>query len=462
MDDGVLTLSGSEAEAVRAERARILVDLLGRIDELTEAGVAAIRAEIPAYEAQRDERFLADLANQVRLVYSTSLSAMLEERPVTPDDIAFVRGAATRRAEIGFALEDYLAAFRVGQLVVWDAMVATAAETPEGREAALTLAAPLIRLINFASMHAGQGYVEYRQLAVAEADRERRDLLEVLLAGEVPARGPLHGLATKHGIGTDTSMLVVAAVTVGPRSSAEAIQAASIEVARAGLGEHALVVVRQGEIVAVPVLGAAGDAAKVCARIDAVQERLNAVGTPVAVGVSTVAAGVREIPRAYVEARAARECLSGQPGLVAIPRLTPFEYLVLRADVTARRVVDPTLVAFLEEDVARGGALCTTVQAFAAADLNLRAAAQRLHVHPNTAQYRLRRVEQRTGRNPRRIADLLDLLVAIALHRPPMAAGSLLSKEEPRDGARSGDKVRAVSGSFRELQGTGEDSGEMV
>jgi PucR C-terminal helix-turn-helix domain/GGDEF-like domain len=462
MDDGVLTLSGSEAEPVRAERARILVDLLGRIDELTEAGVAAIRAEIPAYEAQRDERFLADLANQVRLVYSTSLSAMLEERPVTPDDIAFVRGAATRRAEIGFALEDYLAAFRVGQLVVWDAMVATAAETPEGREAALTLAAPLIRLINFASMHAGQGYVEYRQLAVAEADRERRDLLEVLLAGEVPARGPLHGLATKHGIGTDTSMLVVAAVTVGPRSSAEAIQAASIEVARAGLGEHALVVVRQGEIVAVPVLGAAGDAAKVCARIDAVQERLNAVGTPVAVGVSTVAAGVREIPRAYVEARAARECLSGQPGLVAIPRLTPFEYLVLRADVTARRVVDPTLVAFLEEDVARGGALCTTVQAFAAADLNLRAAAQRLHVHPNTAQYRLRRVEQRTGRNPRRIADLLDLLVAIALHRPPMAAGSLLSKEEPRDGARSGDKVRAVSGSSKELQGTGEDSREMV
>jgi hypothetical protein len=38
-------------------------------------------------------------------------------------------------------------------------------------------------------------------------------------------------------------------------------------------------------------------------------------------------------------------------------------------------------------------------------------------VHPNTAQYRLRRVEERTGRNPRRIADLLDLLVAIELRR---------------------------------------------
>jgi sugar diacid utilization regulator len=320
-----------------------------------------------------------------------------------------------RRAELGVALEDYLAAFRVGQLVLWDAMVASAADTPEGREAALTLAAPLIRLINFASTHAGQGYVEYRQLAVAEADRERRDLLELLLAGELPPRGPLAALTKAHGIGAD-STLVVTAVAVGARSSPEATQAASIAVARAGLSESTLVVVRQGEIVAVPVLGAGGDPAELCTRVDAVQQRLSAVGTPLAVGVSTVAAGVRELPRAYLEARAARDCLAGE-GLVAIPRLTPFEYLVLRADETARRVVDPRLTAFLDEDLSRGGVLSATVQAFAQSDLNLRAAAERLHVHPNTAQYRLRRIEDRTGRNPRRISDLIDLLVAIELRR---------------------------------------------
>jgi len=175
VEGGVQMLVGSEA--VTARRASILATLLGRIDELTEAGVAAIRAEIPAYAAQRDERFLADLANQVRLVYSTNLSSMLEERAVTPDDIAFIRGAAMRRAEIGFALEDYLAAYRVGQQVLWDAIVDCAGESPGGHEAALTLAAPLMRFINFASTHAGQGHVEFRQQAVAEADRHRRDLL---------------------------------------------------------------------------------------------------------------------------------------------------------------------------------------------------------------------------------------------------------------------------------------------
>ena len=78
-------------------------------------------------------------------------------------------------------------------------------------------------------------------------------------------------------------------------------------------------------------------------------------------------------------------------------------------------LVDPRLHVCLAEDAERGGALTETVRVFAAADLNLRVAAERLQVHPNTAQYRLRRIEERTGRSPRRIADLLDLLVAIAL-----------------------------------------------
>ena len=102
-------------------------------------------------------------------------------------------------------------------------------------------------------------------------------------------------------------------------------------------------------------------------------------------------------------------------GVEALARLTPFDYLALRADDTARRLVDPRLRAFLHEDRRRGGALTATIRAVADADLNLRVAAERLQVHPNTAQYRLRRIEERTGRNPRRISDLLDLLVAIAL-----------------------------------------------
>jgi DNA-binding PucR family transcriptional regulator len=87
----------------------------------------------------------------------------------------------------------------------------------------------------------------------------------------------------------------------------------------------------------------------------------------------------------------------------------------LSTDDTARRLVDERLRAFFDEDGERGGVLTATIRAFADADLKVKVAAERLNVHPNTARYRLGRVEELTGRNPRHFRDMLDLVVAIAL-----------------------------------------------
>jgi hypothetical protein len=402
-------------EEVRAERERILVTLLQGLDELSERGVSALRAEIAAYR-DRDERFVEDLRDQVRSHYRVKLAALLEDRMVTLGDIAFVRAAATRRARAGFALEDYLNAFRVGQQAFWEAVVTCAGETPLGHAAALTLAGPLMRYCDFASTHAAHAYVEYQQYMVADADRERRDLLEHLLAGEMPTRGPLLAAGQAHGIGADSRMLVAAAVTVDARADADAPHVGSAAIACAGLHDtKTLVVVRQTEIIAILVLGADADPCRLCDRVDALQRRLRSEGVALAMGVSTVATGVGNLPRAYQEAHVALAGVGDDGGVAALARLTPFDYLALRADDTARRLVNPQLRAFLDEDRQRGGVLTETIRAVADCDLNLRLAAERLQVHPNTAQYRLRRIEERTGRNPRRIADLLDLLVAIAL-----------------------------------------------
>lgn len=400
---------------VRAERRRILVTLLDGLDEVVEGGVEALRAEIPAYH-EGDARFLADLRDQVRRHYSVKLSALLEDRMFTLEDIAFVRAAATRRARAGFALEDYLNAFRVGQQVFWEAVVECAGETPLGRAAALTLAGPLMRYCDFSSTHAAHAYVEYQQYMVADADRERRDLLEHLLTGDMPTRGPLLAAAHAHGIAADARMLVAAAVAMDAAADEDAPHVGSAAIACAGLHDaKTLVVVRQTEIVAILVLGADADPCRLCDRVDALQGRLRSEGIALAMGVSTVADGVGELPRAYQEAHVALSGVGVQGGVAALPRLTAFDYLALRADDTARRLIDPRLRAFLDEDRARGDVLTQTIRAVATADLNLRVAAERLQVHPNTAQYRLRRIEERTGRNPRRIADLLELLVAIAL-----------------------------------------------
>src|ERR671923_1536578 len=214
------------AEAVRAERRRILATILEQLEDLVQDAVEAIRSEIPAYAAQ-EAPFFADVRDQVRRHFRVKLGLLLEEREVALEDIAFARGGAMRRARAGFALEDYLNAFRVGQQVFWNRVLACAGETPLGHEAALTLTAPLLRYCDFVSTHAGHAYVESRQYVVADADRERRDLLEHLLAGAMPGVGPLAAAARAYGLGAETPMMVALAVPVGPQADAAAAHAAS-------------------------------------------------------------------------------------------------------------------------------------------------------------------------------------------------------------------------------------------
>lgn len=421
---GMETFTG--AEPVRAQRARILSELLSDVDKLAGAAVVTMRAEIPAYAAQSEE-FLADVRDQVVRHYRGKLAVLFEDRTVKPDDIAYVRQAAMRRARAGIALADYINAFRVGQQVFWESVLARAGHTAAGREAALSLAAPLMRYCDFASTHAAHAYMEFQQYAAAEAVRETRDLLETLLAGAVPTRGPQLAAAQAHGLCEDTRtpLLVVVAVVLGPRTAvprgpdrgADARHAACAALARlnTGTGGRTLSVVRQSEIVAVPVLGQNGDPEELCDRLQALRESLLAEGIVLAMGISTAGGGIARIPQAYQEARAVIDFLPEDGGVAALPRITPFQYLALGADDTARNLVDPRITSLLDEDRARGGVLTATIRAFAAADLNLRTAAERLQIHPNTAQYRLRRIQERTGRSLRHINDLVELLVAIAL-----------------------------------------------
>jgi DNA-binding PucR family transcriptional regulator len=128
-----------------------------------------------------------------------------------------------------------------------------------------------------------------------------------------------------------------------------------------------------------------------------------------------VHSGLLDVPEAYAEAQVARDGLGGSPGVLALSMLTSFDYLVLREDETARRLIRPEVRRFVAEDVAAGGTLIATLLEFATCDLNARTAAERLHLHVNTAYYRLERIAERTGCDLRRVADLIELLVPARL-----------------------------------------------
>ena len=125
--------------------------------------------------------------------------------------------------------------------------------------------------------------------------------------------------------------------------------------------------------------------------------------------------GLAGIPAAHLEAESARASLAGAAGVRALSQLSPLDYLVMLDDPTAHRLIRPQVRAFVEDDLAAGGTLVETLRAYADSDLNAKVAAESLHVHVNTAYYRLERIAERTGYDLRSFGDLQALLVAVRL-----------------------------------------------
>jgi DNA-binding PucR family transcriptional regulator len=107
--------------------------------------------------------------------------------------------------------------------------------------------------------------------------------------------------------------------------------------------------------------------------------------------------------------------LGPRAGVLSLPEMSAFEYLMLRGDEVARRLIAPEIERFVAEDREQGGPLTRTLLAYAEADLNAKAAAEKLLIHVNTAHYRLARIAEKTGCDLRRLPDVIDLVIAIRL-----------------------------------------------
>ncbi len=181
-----------------------------------------------------------------------------------------------------------------------------------------------------------------------------------------------------------------------------------------GRGGSPVAVVRHGEIVVVSALAGKGPVS-LLAPLQKACKRLASRGVVLAVGVSTVQNGVAALGDAYREASQALGRVARDGGVLSLPDMSAFEYLMLRDDDVARRLIAPAVERFVAEDREHGGLLTRTLLAYAEADLNAKAAAEALLIHVNTAHYRLARIAEKTGCDLRRLSDVIDLLVAIRL-----------------------------------------------
>ena len=268
--------------------------------------MAEIFAGIPAYETTVDPAFVEDVREHVHEHYEAVLDALERDRTVTPEDLVFVRKhAAQRVGQVSVA--DFIHAFQVGQHVMVDAAVALAGDEAS-RRAVLSLLPRIPRYFDVIIAHAADVYLEAEELLASTGERVRRDLLEDLLTGAPPPPGPRLDAAQAAGLREDGACLVIVALPTASLEDPHALRAAATALARATKPVLPLTVVRHEEIVVVTPLPPEAPEA-LAGRLAQTQKRLARSRLPLAIGISTVYAGLSAVGDAYREAVSVRDQL---------------------------------------------------------------------------------------------------------------------------------------------------------
>jgi PucR C-terminal helix-turn-helix domain/GGDEF-like domain len=340
-------------------------------------------------------------------------------RAKTPLDFVVVHG--TRRAQGGVPLRAVLQAYRTGHKTFWAIMCRVidrlAASPAEGMRTTMLLSDYCIEYTDLISVVVTDAYVGEEVRLAYVGTRLSIAVMEGLLRGELPAHDDGRALCIAKGLAGGRPMAVLIACGADSKARVDWRDQAGLALmltrALDAAGCRALVEPRGGEVLAVfSAEGAAGTRAVQALR-DPPNTELRACLQASRLGIGLDVQAVAELPRAYDEARLALQLLgSGEP-VAHLADMDVNTYMLHRADATAHRLLPP-----LPAEV-RDALLAETLEAFAAADLNVKACARSLGVHTNTIYHRLNRVARLTGRDPRSFHALGQLMTALKIGAAP-------------------------------------------
>ena len=354
-----------------------------------------IRAEVAVY---RDEQLVsraeldASCGDNLRYVLGNLAGA-----PVI--DGQAPRATGTARAERGVPYAAVLQAFRIGGRFIWELLVERA--DPGARDILLRAAADIWAVTDDLSAQVTEAY------RTALADQVRRDgqvraaLVGTLLDGDVAAAEQLWESASLLRLPRRGEFVVVAAHCPSPGTEG-----------LPGVDD----LLRRHDVPSAWRLDHEYQDGVVALRARFRLDRLTAQLSPIAhgrVGLSTPFHRIDDAPRALREARLA--CAAATPGSRETVGYADRPSAVLlattpdAAEALARRVLGPVLDLPAEDR----RLVLETARIWLAADGSTSAAAQRLHLHRNTVRYRLRRLEELSGRNLGRPVDIAEVHLAL-------------------------------------------------
>jgi purine catabolism regulator len=239
--------------------------------------------------------------------------------------------------------------------------------------------------------------------AVADAQRRLQgDFLDELATGRLPEAEAQRGLA-RFGFERGAPLVAIAVEGADPEALAHA---ATDRLSRAGAG-YLVSAATDGIIVLVPS-AAAPDLEQLAKELGAKVRADLRVGAGSAVTVGDVARGLREARYALQVCRLEGWASAG------FEQLGTYRLLLSMADPDALRAFADAILSPLDAyDRDHNGELSASLRAFLQHNARWETAATKLYVHRHTLRYRMRKVEELTGRDLTSSFDRMEFWLAL-------------------------------------------------
>lgn len=373
-------LRAVRADGVGALAERVLADL----DAVVARMGASYRQEIPEYAALTDGELDREVLPVSRRLVTTFLACVVESRQLTPRELEIFAESGRQRLVMGMPLESVLHAYRIAGREAWTAMVAA---VPEGETALLAeLGTRWMDIVDRSSSALAQAYVAASHERLRHVDARRRELVEALLSADDAAEVA----AVSLRFSTVLAGSYVPVLVHGPGVGIDALlQEHAVGTLGGHRGDRVLLLVPQ--------------------RLETPRSRpgvLVCAGRPAACGTALLEE-VQHVERLLLTALA-----EGHTEGVLGPDDLLVEQLLLGnarvAGALRRRVVD--LLARRDPS----GAVLGTLRVYLETG-SVPETARREVVHANTVGYRLGRVRDLTGLDPRVPRDATLLVLGLGL-----------------------------------------------
>jgi hypothetical protein len=380
-----------------AELVEIVRGQVHRLPELADQ-LASLLGEKDEFYRRLDASSPRELRKVCEVNLGRAFDAFIEARAV---DLEMVRKTGRAQARLGIPLSAVLRAFRIAGTFAYEGIIDRVAPprvlTPEQL---IPVNAMVWQIIDSFSDVIADAYTEVATESARYDEKARLAVVDSLLEGRF----------TKPDEFEDAARVLELPVA-GPFVVVYGDSDAALGLSRmVGFGELRSVWRRlpDGEVGVVAV-GRTAD-------LRALRKALD--GTASAVGISPPVSGLPLVPAALSRARIARACLAaGETGVIGFGE-RPVSTLVAGAPKLARELARDVLTDLLALPAAERDVLLATLRAWFTEHGSARDAAERLFVHPNTVRYRIRRVQELTGRDlsdPRGIAELYLAVESVRL-----------------------------------------------